>query len=126
MASTRLRRHDQPRVQESTTGQPRHSRHMERTGQARAAVLRPTGPAGDSMRIRFVPTARNLFVVGILALSVPSGGYAQDSSAAPPPIGRLVDIGGRRLHINCTGSGAPSVVVENGSSRLFIEMAILQ
>ncbi len=78
------------------------------------------------MRIRFVSTARNLSVVGILALSVPSAGYAQDSSAAPPPIGRLVDIGGRRLHINCTGSGAPTVVVENGSSGFSMEWALVQ
>jgi pimeloyl-ACP methyl ester carboxylesterase len=31
-----------------------------------------------------------------------------------PAPGRLVDLGGHRLHVNCTGDGAPVVVVENG------------
>lgn len=36
-----------------------------------------------------------------------------DLAATPPP-GRLVDVGGHRLHIWCTGSGAPSVILETG------------
>lgn len=38
---------------------------------------------------------------------------AADAKAHPPP-GRLVDVGGYRLHINCTGSGSPTVVIEAG------------
>jgi pimeloyl-ACP methyl ester carboxylesterase len=34
--------------------------------------------------------------------------------AANPPPGRLVDVGGHKLHIWCTGSGEPTVVLENG------------
>jgi pimeloyl-ACP methyl ester carboxylesterase len=37
----------------------------------------------------------------------------QDLASAPPP-GRLVDVGGHRLHLWCTGSGAPAVILENG------------
>jgi hypothetical protein len=33
---------------------------------------------------------------------------------APKPAGTMVDIGGQRLHVHCTGSGAPAVVLENG------------
>jgi pimeloyl-ACP methyl ester carboxylesterase len=36
---------------------------------------------------------------------------AQPPAAAP---GRLVDLGGHRLHVWCTGEGSPAVVVENG------------
>lgn len=36
-----------------------------------------------------------------------------DTKANPPP-GRLVDIGGYRLHLYCTGSGSPTVVIESG------------
>jgi pimeloyl-ACP methyl ester carboxylesterase len=36
-----------------------------------------------------------------------------DAKMYPPP-GRLVDIGGYRLHINCTGTGSPTVVIESG------------
>src|SRR5215831_13633051 len=31
-----------------------------------------------------------------------------------PAPGKLVDLGGHRLQVNCTGAGAPVVVVENG------------
>jgi len=40
---------------------------------------------------------------------------AQQVPAAP---GRFVDIGGRKLHINCAGSGWPTVVLESGASVL--------
>jgi pimeloyl-ACP methyl ester carboxylesterase len=38
---------------------------------------------------------------------------AADAKEYPPP-GQLVDIGGYRLHINCTGSGIPTVVIDAG------------
>jgi pimeloyl-ACP methyl ester carboxylesterase len=31
-----------------------------------------------------------------------------------PPPGKLVDIGGLRLHVNCTGAGSPAVILEAG------------
>jgi len=36
-----------------------------------------------------------------------------DAKAYPPP-GQLVDVGGYRLHINCTGTGNPTVIIEAG------------
>ncbi|MFB9205900.1 alpha/beta fold hydrolase [Nonomuraea spiralis] len=36
-----------------------------------------------------------------------------DAARFPPP-GRLVDVGGHRLHLRCTGSGGPVVVLEAG------------
>jgi pimeloyl-ACP methyl ester carboxylesterase len=38
---------------------------------------------------------------------------AADAKANPAP-GQLVDVGGYRLHINCTGAGSPTVVIESG------------
>src|SRR5512139_3161821 len=38
---------------------------------------------------------------------------AADAKAYPPP-GQLVDVGGYRLHIHCTGSGSPTVVIDAG------------
>lgn len=38
---------------------------------------------------------------------------AADAKAYPPP-GELVDVGGYHLHINCTGTGGPTVVIEAG------------
>ena len=37
----------------------------------------------------------------------------RDLEAAPPP-GRLIDIGGHRLHLWCAGRGAPTVIFESG------------
>lgn len=60
--------------------------------------------------------------LGVLALVVMAilGGATWEAVAranAPrafPPPGRLVDIGGRRMQIDCRGSGAPTVVFEAG------------
>jgi pimeloyl-ACP methyl ester carboxylesterase len=57
-------------------------------------------------------------VVVILVLIVAGSIYesvaeAADLQAYPPP-GQMVDVGGYRLHINCTGTGSPTVVVETG------------
>jgi pimeloyl-ACP methyl ester carboxylesterase len=38
---------------------------------------------------------------------------AADAQAYPPP-GQLVDVGGHRLHIHCTGSGSPTVIIDAG------------
>ena len=38
---------------------------------------------------------------------------AADIRAYPPP-GQMVDVGGYRLHINCTGTGSPTVVIDAG------------
>ena len=38
---------------------------------------------------------------------------AQTASAPTPP-GRMVDIGGRKLHLNCAGGGSPTVILEAG------------
>lgn len=36
-------------------------------------------------------------------------------AAKYPPPGKLVDVGGYRLHINCQGEGSPTVVMESGN-----------
>jgi pimeloyl-ACP methyl ester carboxylesterase len=65
-------------------------------------------------------------LIAVVAMTVPHRAAAQTASAAPPPIGQLVDIGGRPLQLNCTGQGSPTVIVENGSSGFSIEWALVQ
>jgi pimeloyl-ACP methyl ester carboxylesterase len=51
------------------------------------------------------------------------------SQTAPLAPGRLIDVGGWRMHINCTGSaraGAPTVILEAGSSDFSIDWALVQ
>src|SRR5919199_1158755 len=52
-------------------------------------------------------------VLGFAGAVYESMAEAADVRAYPPP-GQLVDVGGYRLHINCTGEGSPTVVVESG------------
>ncbi|NTU82364.1 MAG: alpha/beta fold hydrolase [Chloroflexales bacterium] len=54
-----------------------------------------------------------LIVLGLAGAVYESAAEAADLRAYPPP-GQLVDVGGYRLHINCTGTGSPTVVIESG------------
>ncbi|HET9871302.1 MAG TPA: alpha/beta hydrolase [Propionibacteriaceae bacterium] len=67
------------------------------------------------------PTRRWLLypVLAVLTLASVGGGYqtvreAADARAYPPP-GLLIDVGGHRLHLNCNGSGGPTVVLDPGA-----------
>jgi pimeloyl-ACP methyl ester carboxylesterase len=57
-------------------------------------------------------------VLAVLALAAIGGGYEtvreQADAAAYPMSGQLVDVGGHRLHLTCTGSGSPTVVLQPG------------
>jgi pimeloyl-ACP methyl ester carboxylesterase len=61
-------------------------------------------------------------VLAMLALASIGGGYetvreAADARAYPLP-GQLIDVGGHSLHLNCTGSGSPTVVLEPGGGEM--------
>ena len=45
---------------------------------------------------------------------------------SPAPPGRLVDIGGQRIHVNCTGRGTPTVLLENGTGDFSMVWALVQ
>ena len=44
----------------------------------------------------------------------------------PPPPGKLVDLGGHRLHVNCTGKGPFTVVVEDGLGDFSFDWILVQ
>jgi pimeloyl-ACP methyl ester carboxylesterase len=46
--------------------------------------------------------------------------------AQHPPTGRLVDIGGYRLHLACRGSGSPTVILEAGGGAFGLDWALVQ
>jgi pimeloyl-ACP methyl ester carboxylesterase len=60
----------------------------------------------------------------VVLASLVAPAAAQENLQAPP--GRLVDIGGRRLHLHCTGSGPPTVVIEAGASSFSIDFSLVQ
>lgn len=61
----------------------------------------------------------SLFLAGLLlngllyGLSFQAMASAVDAAHYPAP-GKFVDIGGYKLHINCTGTGSPTVILEAG------------
>jgi len=44
----------------------------------------------------------------------------------PQPVGELISIGSRKLHIRCTGIGSPTVIVENGGAAFSFDWALVQ
>jgi pimeloyl-ACP methyl ester carboxylesterase len=73
--------------------------------------------------VRYVLAAACLFGAAHVA-------YAQTDSAPPfPPPGKLVDVGGWRLHINCLGSASPTtptVILESGLGDFSVEWGLVQ
>lgn len=48
------------------------------------------------------------------------------NASAPAPPGKLIDLGGYRLHVNCTGRGRPVVVVEVGLGDFSFDWSLVQ
>ena len=57
-------------------------------------------------------------VLVVLALAAIGGAYEtvreHADATAYPMTGQLIDVGGHRIHLNCTGSGSPTVVLQPG------------
>jgi pimeloyl-ACP methyl ester carboxylesterase len=85
------------------------------------------------MRRRLSRTIARLLLgaVGALALIATAGaGYERWASAgdaaAFPMTGRLVDIGGYRLHLDCRGEGSPTVVLDAGLGGSSLDWSLVQ
>src|SRR5688500_14536318 len=48
-----------------------------------------------------------------------------DAQAYPPP-GRLIDVGGYRLHLQCVGTGSPAVVLDAGLGDMSLAWNLVQ
>lgn len=48
-----------------------------------------------------------------------------DENAYPPP-GKMIDVGGYRLHINCSGEGGPTVIFDAGAGCNSMEWSLVQ
>jgi pimeloyl-ACP methyl ester carboxylesterase len=66
-------------------------------------------------------------VLTVLALAAIGGGYEtvreHTDANAFPMTGQLIDVAGHRLHLNCTGSGSPTVVLQPGGGDFSSVMA---
>jgi pimeloyl-ACP methyl ester carboxylesterase len=65
-----------------------------------------------------------LKVVLLLSL-VATWQQAKEMSAYQPP-GKLIDIGGYRLHLNCSGTGGPTVILISGAGDFSFDWSLVQ
>ena len=70
-------------------------------------MTKPHSPIGYAL---LAPLAL-ISVLAIAGTIYQAGAYAEGRRLHPPP-GRMVDVGDYRLHIYCTGSGAPAVILD--------------
>ena len=75
----------------------------------------------------------SLTLTGLLLLSGSTAARAQDATTSPPPPfpppGRLVDVGGWRLHLNCAGearTSGPTVILEAGAGDFSVDWSLVQ
>jgi pimeloyl-ACP methyl ester carboxylesterase len=60
-----------------------------------------------------------------LAVAAQLHAHGQLSQGYPPP-GRLIEIGGRKLQLHCSGTGSPTVILMAGGSAYSIDWALVQ
>ena len=70
-----------------------------------------------------IPRAMLVFAIAFLQLAA---SHASEDQSVPVPPGRLVDVGGRKLHLYCTGQGSPTVILESGAGSFAIDWALVQ
>jgi len=75
-----------------------------------------------------MPTATAVLCILVACVSTASAQTGSDGPPLPPP-GRLVDVGGWRLHLNCTGEATPpqpTVILEAGVGDFSVEWSLVQ
>ena len=77
-------------------------------------------------RMSGTPRGAALPVIVLLLLAPAGAARGVEPPAAPPPPGRLVDAGGYRLHLHCTGTGRPTVVLAAGLGDYSIDWGLVQ
>jgi pimeloyl-ACP methyl ester carboxylesterase len=76
---------------------------------------------------KVVRTKTHLFLAAIILFGLPGASVCQtnDSATYPPP-GKLVNIGGRLLHLNCAGKRNPTIVTESGAGDFSFDWGSVQ
>ncbi len=79
------------------------------------------------MRTKEWLTRRSISGIAVLVLSTAIATLGQEKlDSAPNPVGTLVDIGGQRLHLQCTGIGSPTVLLESGTGDVSVIWSLVQ
>ena len=65
-------------------------------------------------------------IAALAVMPVPARHLAAQVAGVRPPLGTLVDIGQRRMHLSCVGTGSPTVILESGASSFALDWALVQ
>ncbi len=85
----------------------------ERSRTAAPRRVAPPNRRGRRLLVWLGGIAAVLLGLSLLGALYESAAERADVRANPPP-GQMVDVGGYRLHINCAGTGSPTVIIEAG------------
>jgi len=64
--------------------------------------------------------------VFLLLMWLPAVGQQKDKKPTYSPPGKLVDVGGYRLHLNCTGKSGPTIVLISGAGDFSFDWGLVQ
>ncbi|MBK8021927.1 MAG: alpha/beta fold hydrolase [Chloroflexi bacterium] len=98
----------------SSKANSRQGSEVHHSGEDNAVAEMAQSPLSKPRPFRWLVRIA-VFVVGlILAGTIYESVTEAADIQAYPPLGQMVDVGGYRLHINCTGTGSPTVIIEAG------------
>ena len=81
------------------------------------------------MCVSILSRTRHGLALALLILFLSQMGVPQTTTKVikpPPPLGKLVDVGGWRLHLNCTGKNGPTVVLIAGAGDFSFDWGLVQ
>lgn len=88
-------------------------------------------PYSSTARAR--PWLRRIFVnLLLLGLALAAAGFLYENISEArdrrfnPPDGKLVEAGGRKMHIDCTGDGSPTVILDSGLGDTYLSWRKVQ
>ena len=65
-------------------------------------------------------------VLSVLSVAALCGPVMAESEDIGGPPGKIIDLGRHKIHLHCTGAGAPTVILEAGASAFAIDFALVQ
>ncbi len=87
----------------------------------------------DSPSFRARPLVRRIFLLLLLiVLVLAAGGFLYENISEArdrrfnPMEGQLVSVGGRKMHIDCTGTGSPTVILDSGLGDSYLSWSKVQ
>src|SRR5215470_20411558 len=82
-----------------------------------------------ALLIWFRGAAVMVLSVSLTLQSATAAAQSQSTTPPLPPPGKLIDVGGWRLHLNCTGearASQPTVILEAGAGDFSVEWSLVQ